>query len=279
MNYRKLLKRWIPTGAIDAVRSLEAQLGHAEWEYMPQGWGYHSEKLKGWNLDSIADMHVEKWDEFCNSIGGPVALVPNNGTSEYSHGDLITHNTFMCFAYACALASAPGKPLRLLDWGGGIGHYGKLAESVLPDTELQYSCYDLPVFCDRGKKVYPEARFFDTSSGALEHHYDLTLISSSLWYDKTWQDTLTKLMAVTDGYLFITRMIFIENTPSYIALQRPHSAGYKTEYLCQIFNKNEIINFVNNGFKLIREVFISNAHSIYKAPEQGNYMGYLFKKE
>ncbi|MES2276343.1 MAG: hypothetical protein V4592_09990 [Bacteroidota bacterium] len=279
MIKRNFFKKWVPPGVINSIRILKAHLIYADWEYMPQGWNYSSKKVKGWNLDSIADLQVKKWARYCNAIEGTSPLFVNHEAADYSQPDLISHNTYMCFSYACAMAACGCYPFRLLDWGGGIGHYGKVAESVLPGTAIKYTCYDMPVFCERGQKVYPEAEFVDNIDKVLEKSYDLTLLSSSLWYDPNWRDTLNKLINVTQGYLLITRMIFINNASSYIAIQRPYSMGYKTEYLCQIFNKKEIIDFVvQRGFTLIKEMFLSDAMPIYKAPEQGKYGGFLFKK-
>lgn len=55
--------------------------------------------------------------------------------------------------------------------------------------------------------------------------------------------------------------------------------GYKTEYLCLIFNKRELIDYVISlGYTFEREFYFGPAAHIYKAPEQGNYLGFLFKK-
>ncbi len=279
MINKKFLKKWVPQGVILIAQRLKTKLLYADWEYIPEGWNYASQEVKGWNLSSIADLQVEKWDSFCEHVNGAAPLFINHEASDYSQEDLVAHNTIMCFSYACALASSPGKQFRLLDWGGGIGHYGKIAEGILPGVYVKYTCYDLPVFCERGKKVYPEADFLDTIEEVCENEYDLTVISSSLWYDQYWQDTLAKLIRITNGYLFITRMVFVNDAPSYIVIQRPYSMGYKTEYLCQIFNKQEIVSFVEKrGFILIKEFFISDAQIIYNAPEQGKYRGFLFKK-
>jgi hypothetical protein len=73
-------------------------------------------------------------------------------------------------------------------------------------------------------------------------------------------------------------MIFVEQIPSFVAIQRPHGI-YNTEYLCWILNKAEFISYVEaKGFKLVRELLIDKSPFIFRAPEQGNIIGFLFRK-
>jgi putative methyltransferase (TIGR04325 family) len=278
MSYKNTLKKLIPPVVFDAYRKIKNSLFFAEWEHIPQGWNYKSKKIKGWDLTSIVALQCEKWDAFCKGIEGSSMLGINHEASDYDGVNLVAHNTLMCFSYACASAVKDNK-LRLLDWGGGIGHYGKVAESILPDINIEYTCYDFSVFCDAAQEIYPQAKFYSDTDVIFKNEYDLVNVSSSLWYDINWKDTLSALLSISSNYIYLTRMVFVDKSDSFVAIQRPYSSGYKTEYLCWIFNKNELVNFVHaNGFKLIKEVFISEGPLIYKAREQGKMLGFLFKR-
>ena len=67
-------------------------------------------------------------------------------SSDYNKLDLISHNLLVSFNYVCLLSSQKKNSLKILDWGGGIGHYGQIAKSSLPEIAVDYWCYDLEAF-------------------------------------------------------------------------------------------------------------------------------------
>jgi hypothetical protein len=88
------------------------------------------------------------------------------------------------------------------------------------------------------------------------------------------------LIAAANPYLYVTRMIFVERAESYVAIQRPWALGYKTEYRCWIFNREEFVHHLSSrSMELLREFLISDGPRIHRAPEQGDYKGFLFRKK
>lgn len=278
MSFKAIVKSWIPPKILWLGRRLKDSLFMADWEYIPQGWNYVSKRIKGWNVEEIVNLQAEKWDLFVENISGQNQIGINHESNDYSSSDLFSHNLIMTYSYVVSLASQKKNQLKILDWGGGIGHYGKITEAVLT-IPVEYTCYDLEIFCQKGRYLYPTAKFISETKEVFKSNYNTTVIGSSLWYDREWQQTLNNLTEITEDYLFISRMIFIEKSSSYIAIQRPYSAGYPTEYLCQIFNQNELIQYLENcGFDLVREFFVGHGVHIHKAPEQGDFKSFLFRK-
>jgi putative methyltransferase (TIGR04325 family) len=258
---------------------LKIKITYAEWEYVVEGWDYNSEYLKGWNLDLIVNLQLNKWDDFKKRILPPMNLAVNHESNDYTEQDLISHNLLVSFNYVSLLASNQKNFLKVLDWGGGIGHYGQIAKSSLPEITIDYWCYDLEAFNKAALKANPDIHFSSDPMFFNKENFDLVNVSSSLWYDQNWKKTIKDLIANIAQYLYITRMIFIENSNTYVAIQRPYSMGYKTEYLCWIFNKQEFVSYIETmGFSLEREFYLGPSAEIFKAPEQGQYLGFLFKK-
>jgi hypothetical protein len=125
----------------------------------------------------------------------------------------------------------------------------------------------------------PSYNFFSDENQHQNHIFDLVMASSSIWYEKSWRNGVDKLCKIETDFLYITRMIFIEEHSSYVAVQRPKLMGYDTEYLFWVINKKEFINYIaEKNFELIREFEFGSVPSIFKGPEQGTMKGFLFKR-
>lgn len=78
----------------------------AEWEYLPGGWAQASPSIRGWNAQSVVDIHLATWEDFrkTGQSTGPFGL--SHASDEPSSGNYALHNTLMSYAYV------PG-PVRL----------------------------------------------------------------------------------------------------------------------------------------------------------------------
>ncbi|MFN5979633.1 MAG: hypothetical protein ACK45W_10000, partial [Pseudanabaena sp.] len=119
---------------------------------------------------------------------------------------------------------------------------------------------------------------FYTDESCLDRTYEFVLASTSLHYSQDWVNTFKGLAKATSGYLFVTRLPILQNSKSYVMVQRPYQYGYDTEYLGWCLNKQEFLNVANSlGLVLVREFFAQSSEFIYGAPEQPQYFGFLFK--
>jgi putative methyltransferase (TIGR04325 family) len=201
---------------------------------------------------------------------------------EHDEGHLITvggHNAAMVFAYVVTTAAHEKRRLKVLDWGGGVGHYALLARAAAIDTEIDYVVYDLPLLCEAGRKLISNVTFVSDREAALAGTYDLIVASSSLWYERDWRGAVDRLAAACGGYLYVTRMGIVQKAPSFVTIQRPVEARYKTEYVCWILNESELVSYVRSiGMDLVREFLIDFGPDIRNAPEQPLLRGYLFRR-
>ena len=278
--WKEWVRDWVPPGFIRLAQRALDHVRPAPWEYVPDGWCTDA-RVRGWNVASVADLQKRKWRNYAESMRKTGPLGVNHEDPEESNtGNVRDHNTLISYAYVLALAAHQRRSVSLLDWGGGIGHYYLLSQAVMPGVEIEYHCHDVPLLCQAGRDVLPQAHFHEKPDESFSRCYDLVLASSSVWYEEDWRSLMDRLTAVSNPYLYITRMIFVKRAGSYVAIQRPASFGYRTEYLCWILNREEFLDRVlSRGMELVREFLICDAQHIHRAPEQGDYRGFLFRKQ
>jgi putative methyltransferase (TIGR04325 family) len=277
---KEVIKLIIPPAIINIVSWLK-NLGpsYIEWEYIPEGWDYakrHPE-IKGWNVSNVLETYKKKWPKFAAMVQGTGPLGVVHESSLTTNEDIDSHNEMMAFGYVLALAARHKDRLSMLDWGGGIGHYYLLSQSLLPGVEIEYHCKDVPVLCEHGAKLFPKQHFY-TDERCFERTYDFVLVSASIHYTEDWQTLLKYLAKVTSGYLYIANLPSVQKADSFVFVQRPYQYGYNTEYLGWCLNRTEFLQTAKRaGLELVREFIYGHRPFIHGAPEQNRYRGYLFR--
>ena len=169
--------------------------------------------------------------------------------------------------------------MSMLDWGGGIGHYSVINNALMPQLNIDYHCEDVPALCEAGRTVLPNATFYDVPGASFLNKYDFVHAGSSLWCVENWKETAAKLAGASTDYLYITRMMFVEDAESFVVLQRPYKYGYDTEYQCWVLNKQEFVKHIEaQGFRQVREFLFGWGPEIHAAPEAGFFKGFLFRR-
>lgn len=250
-----------------------------EWEYLPEGWrsAQLDRDIKGWNVTDICETYKVKWPIYINYLEGTGPLGIAHESDLKTNTDISFHNTVMSYSYALTLASRMKSTISMLDWGGGIGHYYPLSQALVPDLQIEYHCKDMAVFQEYAKSLFPDAHFY-TDEACLDRQYDFVLVSSSLQYVQDWERLLQKLSQATNGYIYITRMPFVENAAPFAFVQRPYFYGYNTEYIGWCLNRTLFLEAARNaGLRLVREFVTGEAPYIDGAPEQNRYLGFLFQ--
>jgi putative methyltransferase (TIGR04325 family) len=280
VNARHLIRQILPPVVTDLLEALRSRppAPLPEWEYLPDGWQDGGEDAQGWNVESVATSQRRKWPRF-------VSLATGNGPLGISHEaampvntDHGAHATIMSFGYVAALASRHADALSVLDWGGGVGHYGVLARTLLPGVALEYHCKDLPLLCEAGRELQPEAAFHTDETSCFSRRYDLVMASGSLHYSRDWRATMQALAAAAESWLYLTRIPLVERSPSFVVRQRPSKYGYDTEYCGWFLNRGEILDHAAAiGLSLMREFLVAESPQVENAPERCRYGGFLFR--
>ena len=189
------------------------------------------------------------------------------------------HNIVMTFGYALGRVAGRRGTVRILDWGGGSGHYYALARALRPDIDLDYTIKDLPHLCALGRELNPGCRYVESEDAALARQYDLVFASSSIHYSRDVHGLVRRLCAAADPWLMITRQPIVERHDDFVVLQRPHAYGYHTEYPGWFLNRRRLLATVRSqGLELEREFLLDHQPQVRNAPEQCRFAGFLFRR-
>jgi putative methyltransferase (TIGR04325 family) len=284
MTGRNIIKQLVPPVFVGGVRWIRARFERKDLkpalECIPGGWEAaesNGEAIHGWNVDRIAEVEASKWKQFCENLteGKPLGFSHEHIDLSVTR-NLYFHNIHISYAYVLALVAVKTEKLRILDIGGGLGHYYQLSKSVLPKHDIHYTCYEVPSMCQQGEKICPGVSFTSDES-CFNQKYDLVMINGSLGYFKDWKGLLRKAIQAVQGCLFLTRVLAVQNVPSFVVLQRTEYYGYNSNMITQVFNESELVKTVRaQGMTLEREFVIGSKHEIYAAPEACEDKGWLF---
>jgi putative methyltransferase (TIGR04325 family) len=272
-----VIKLFIPPVLYKGARYIQNIFRQADLEYTPNGWQtqLNDGQNIGWSVDSVVTTERAKWDEFCSNLEGTGPL----GFS-HEHSDLSVirdpnfHNVHISYAYVLALTAHKKDRISVLEWGGALGHYYLVGKAVLPDVAIDYHVKEVPLMAQAGRQLNPEVHWYDDES-CLERDYDLIMMTGCIPYLQDWADVLHRISCSVKKYLFLFRLPVVENSPSFIAIQRL----YDSQMLHQQLNQTEFLQAVKNtGLTLVREFVVGDRPYIKGAPEQCEIRGWLFKK-
>jgi putative methyltransferase (TIGR04325 family) len=249
-----------------------------EWEAVPETSWIATD---GWLHPSIVDTQVAKWEGFAESIERPNALGVAHEAQPGAPVNVSSHNIIMTFGYVLGRATATGRSalVRVLDWGGGIGHYALLARQLYPETAIRYTVCELQPLAEAGRKLVSDVEFTADGDGALEKSYNLIYASSSLQYVRDLYGLLAKIAKSGSHWIMICRMPFVDVAEDFVVVQRPQRYGYDTEYTGWFLNRNKFVSFMQtHGYRLDREFLNDERPAVANAPEQCSYRGFLFER-
>lgn len=250
------------------------------YEYVPEGWERKTQTsdIKGWSDKSILDVQISKWPKLKELLKNSEPLGISH-ESNLNEQNIVSHNTLVSFAYVLTLTSRNKDSFTFLDWGGGLGQYYLYAKSILPDVDIDYYCKDVLPLSNYGQNLLPDAKFYNSDKQFKDKSFDLVMASGSLMCVEDWRKALNNLIDSTNKYLYITRLTITADFPSFVVLQKPHSVGYKTEYLIWVLNKEEFLSAVlSRNFILLREFIVGEEITVFNSPGQVNFRGFLFQK-
>lgn len=278
MRLRRLAAWLIPLGLIGLARRL---LGRPwrdtsrDFVYVGTAWPAAETSEPAW--DDMAATLAERWPAFVDACSGTAPLDVAHEAAEHTARNDAFHNTYMTFGYVLTLAARSRPRLSVMDWGGGLGHYRVIAESLLPDVDFDYHVKDLPAVCEQGRRLSPEITFHD-SDACLEERYDLVMASGSLHCVADWRSAATCLARATRGHLYITRLPVLLAAPTCVMRQDATQHGFSDELLEWFINRDEFLDHMDEqGMELVREFYVQEAHDVGDDALRPDTRGFLFR--
>jgi len=246
---------------------------------VPGGWPPNDPRAAGWEHASVVEAQVAKWDRFVEAVCSTRPLGVYHEAAEIGSEHPAAHNFLVSFAYVLGRAGVGRDRVSVLDWGGGLGQYAVVARAALPELALDYTVFDLPGVCAAGRGLQPEVRFTSDRGACLSRRYDLVFASGSLQYARDWEDLLRGFARAASRWVYLARTPVVDDSGRFVVVQRPHSAGYRTEYLGWVFNRAELLaSAAGSGLALERE-FLMVGEEVAAAglPKPFGYRGFLFR--
>src|SRR5437763_2464633 len=193
---RRNARAWMPPAY---RRKLRRAADHAlpqrfrRWRFLSGGWP-DAARNGGWNDAAVAEAYRIKWPAFRDALQGTgpfgviheVPLGSPMPTEDVS-GELLG----VTFSYVLARAALSNSRLRVLDWGGALGHYALIARKNLPELDVDYHVKELPEVCRTGRELVSGVTFHETES-CLNVSYDVVFASGALESAPLWQGQLAR---------------------------------------------------------------------------------------
>jgi putative methyltransferase (TIGR04325 family) len=232
----------------------------------------------------VAEAYRVKWPEFRNKLEGTgpfgvIHEVPNGRPMPTE--DVSAELLGITYSYVLARAALGRRELRVMDWGGALGHYAAIARTSLPNLELDYHVKELPEICRVGRELFPEVVFHETDA-CLEAEYDVVFASGVLDSIGPWRHQLARFADAAIGYVYLTRVPIALRAPSFVCAQRAKAYGYQGTIPFWVISRAELLaEGRSRGLTLAREFLTGEREAeIPHAPERPfQSRGFLFAKQ
>lgn len=277
-SLRTVVQSLLPPVLLVLWRRLRHGAPQPVWVYRPEGFPPDA-GAPPWSLERIAEAEAARWPAFAAALadGRPLAL--SHEVEDPAQAMTWAQNHWLALLYVVGRIAArhPGRALRLLDWGSGLGHAALVLRAGLPQVALEYHAHDYPSFLRRLPALLPDAHAHVDPAAALAERYDLVLASGSLHYARDWRDQLQRLAAAAASDLYLCRLPVVEHAASYVYSQRVDGLGYASEFHSWCLNRTELLAAVAAlGFLLERSFVADEIAPAAGAPEPGRYAGFWF---
>ena len=280
---KRTAEAWMPPALLPPLRRAVTRLrnGGPEWTVARGGWEAGDPQGEGWNHPSVVAAQLSRWPDFLAAVQGQGPLGISHEARRIRQDNVSAHNAILCFLHALSRAAlaAPG-PVRVLDWGGGLGYYAAIARAALPELALDYTVKETAPICAAAAPLLPEVRFEPGAEASLARRYDLVFASNSIQYEQDWPALLGRFAAAGAGrFVFLSRLPLAWRAADFVIVQRPRWAGYDTAYRSWVFNRAGFLAAAERaGLALEREFLMPDEPTrIPGAPEAVANGAFLFR--
>lgn len=172
---------------------------------------------------------------------------------ERAHGGAIApvaSTTEYALPFVAALAATPGRPLRVLDFGGGMATSYVPLRAMLPgERALEFVVLENEAICKTGADLFGtegEVKF-RTDLPTPPDRFEIVHFGSSLHYVDEWKATLRAMVALQPEFLLFADLTASDNR-TFVTTQRFHDRRIPVRF----WNVGEFTHFVEElGFELL----------------------------
>ena len=136
-----------------------------------------------------------------------------------------------------------GKPLRILDFGGGSGDYFYQLQKFVPNIDFDWTVVETPALAQAMQKKHggePQQIRWVHSLEMTDDKYDYVLCSSVLQYVEKPFEILEALVKKSE-LLIINRIPLTNSSENFVALQRILTKKKRGSYPAHFFSENSFL--------------------------------------
>jgi putative methyltransferase (TIGR04325 family) len=181
---------------------------------------------------------IERARQAVQLSGGPSALAPIAVTRDYA------------LPFVAALIARREKPLRILDFGGGLGaSFLPLLRMLPPDQPIDFVVVENHSVCAAGREFFKDFRQITFREEVPDSNdgYDIIHCGSSFHYVDDWQGMLKRLTTISADYLIFVDLPAADNK-AFVTIQHYYGYGIPVHF----WNLKEFISMVeSHGYGLV----------------------------
>lgn len=178
--------------------------------------------------------------------------------------------------------SAPGRPVKILDFGGGMGE-GYLCLKAAVPVPVEYHVVELQRTCAVGRRLFEGAGdiFFHSALPQGLGKVDIVCVNSALQYVEDYFGLLGSLADYRPRHILLARLSAVE-IPTFAAMQKYLKEKRLPHWF---FNSGEIIRFLTaREYRLVYKKPAARRYSQDKLPPEyrlpgGRMCNLLFSRD
>lgn len=174
------------------------------------------------------------WEEAERAAGGPGYLDPvlvaeqaEARGRELEHERTVADERLMQLALVLAQVAPGAEPVRVLDFGGGLGAHERDARALFPRARFDWVVVETPPMAEAGQArfAHPGLAFESDLDALARQAFDLIHASGALQYVPSARATWELLIAIPHRVLCLNRVPLVEGGEDAFAVQRAPSPG------------------------------------------------------
>jgi putative methyltransferase (TIGR04325 family) len=274
---KRLARGLVPPLLYDRLRRLVRRDEEPEWEHLPAAVPHaESPGVRGWGDQAVTQAYTQRWSRWVEQANSTSPLA----YSIYDDQPILRYDVqhqHMLVAWVLSLGAGQRDRISVLDWGGGVGQLAVIARALRPDLTFEWVVHEVANTAAIGADLAPDVTFC-TDRSCLDREYDVVIAKGSIQYAQDWAADVELLARAATRYVYVVETPFIEESPSYAMIQRPHWT-WDTEYVGWAIRRSDFLAAaIRAGLDLEREVMADYRPVVEGAPEQPLYWGYVFRK-
>ncbi|MGC2855633.1 hypothetical protein ACM64Y_09160 [Novispirillum sp. DQ9] len=234
-------------------------------------WTSDPTRAPGWDQPQVVDWFAGALQKMArrSKTSAPVFETPRR------YADLAA----LAAIVANAAASKGGGPVRVFDWGAGVGTTALALRLLLPDVAVEHHSHDLPGMMQAGRALGAPTEWHDGAFVPSRCGFDVVYALDALHYAEDWRGTLRNLGAMAADRLVLHHVPVVSAVRSFPMLHSLFDHQIQTAFSCWAINRTELLDFAAElGFSLEREMPAGEVHHVSDAPEHPEIQGFLLRR-